>query len=95
MKQLTITFAAALALALSSIAVPAQTPQVKGDADKPMTNCPPGDPQNSQAIEKSAIVPNAEGHDKSAAETVQRDGKSAEVSPNCVQEDNTDKDKKG
>jgi hypothetical protein len=49
-----------------------------------MTNCPKDNPANAQSVEKSAIVPNAEGHKDSAAKTAQRDGKPTEVAANCA-----------
>lgn len=51
-----------------------------------MTNCPKDQPANAQSVEKSAIVPNAEGSKDSAAKTVQRDGKAVDVSANCAQD---------
>lgn len=40
----------------------------------------------STGIEKSAILPSAGGHANSAAPTVQSDGKSMEVRPDCPPE---------
>jgi hypothetical protein len=51
-----------------------------------LTNCPRDNPANAQSVEKSAIVPNAEGHKDSAAKTAQRDNKTTEVSMNCGQD---------
>jgi hypothetical protein len=78
------TFAASLLLA-SAIAfgVNAQTPPVKGDEKKTETNCPPSNPANAQAQEKSIILPNAGGHENSAAPTVQRDGQTVTIDPKC------------
>jgi hypothetical protein len=67
----------------------------RGDASKDLTNCPPSAAQNSttgtaspdaQAVEKSAIVPSAEGHENSAAPTVQRNGEAVEVRSDCPQD---------
>lgn len=69
----------------------------RGDATKDLTNCPPSVARNvttgaasedAQAVEKSAILPSAEGHENSAAPTVQRDGKAVEVLPGCPQDAN-------
>ena len=51
-----------------------------------LTNCPKDDPSNAQAVEKSAIVPSAEGHKQSAAPTVQREGKTVEADPRCAED---------
>lgn len=51
-----------------------------------MTNCPKDNPKNAQSVEKSAIVPSAEGHKDSAAPTAQRNNKAAEVDPRCAQD---------
>ncbi len=57
---------------------------------KPMLNCHP--PSNgasawdSQAVEKSAILPSAGGDSTSAAPTVQRHGLSVEVRSDCPPE---------
>ena len=73
----------------------AQTPQTKGDEQKTETNCPPSNPSNAQAQEKSIILPSAEGHKDSAAPTVKRDGETVAINPNCKQDpampDNTKK----
>ena len=65
----------------------------QGDAKKDLTNCPPAAAGTSgtaaadaQAVEKSAILPSAEQHEKSAAPTVQRDGKSVEARADCPQD---------
>lgn len=72
----------------------AQTAE-RGDASKDMTNCPPSTAQNAttgaastdaQAVEKSVILPSAEGHENSAAPTVQRKGEAVEVRPDCPQD---------
>jgi hypothetical protein len=64
-------------------------------SDKPETSCITSPPattasagekkSNSMAMEKSAILPDADGTN-SAAPTVQRDGKSMEVRPDCPPE---------
>ncbi|HEY2212982.1 MAG TPA: hypothetical protein VGH62_15455 [Bradyrhizobium sp.] len=63
--------------------------------DKPETSCTTSSPattgsadekkSNSMEMEKSAILPDA-GGTNSAAPTVQRDGKSMEVRPDCPPE---------
>jgi hypothetical protein len=68
---------------------------------KSLTNCTPSSAStigsginNAQAVEKSAILPSAgERPGSSAAPTVQRDGKTAEVSRDCPEE--TDVPKSG
>lgn len=45
----------------------------------------------AQSVEKSAILPSAEQHDKSAAPTVQRDGQSTEARADCPEDANTPK----
>ncbi len=64
----------------------AQAPQIKGDEKKVETNCPPSDPANAQAQEKSIILPSAEGHKDSAAPTVKRDGETVSIDPKCKQD---------
>lgn len=78
------TFAAGLLLA-SSVAFSAfaQAPQVQGDSKKVETNCPPTNPSNAQAQEKSIILPSAEGHQDSAAPTTKRDGETVQIDPKC------------
>lgn len=70
----------------------AQEPTYPGNKAKDLTNCPPSAAQNStndtasqnaQAVEKSAILPSAEGHEKSAAPTIQRNGQSVEARSDC------------
>lgn len=84
--------AVTLGLAVSALA---QTSTGQGDASKDLTNCPPSSAQGSttgtasdsaQAVEKSAILPSAEGHQKSAAPTVQRNGESVEARRDCPQD---------
>jgi hypothetical protein len=91
MNRIVLT-AGAVVLGLAT-AASAQTPA--GDASKDMTNCPPSSTQRSttgaasdsaQAVEKSAILPSAEDHQKSAAPTVQRNGESVEARRDCPQD---------
>ena len=64
----------------------AQAPTVKGDEKKTETNCPPSDKADAQAQEKSIILPSAGSHKDSAAPTVQRDGETVMIDPNCKQD---------
>ncbi|MBY0531690.1 MAG: hypothetical protein K2P86_06945 [Xanthobacteraceae bacterium] len=74
----------------------AQAPQMKGDEQKTETNCPPTNPANAQAQEKSIILPDAEGEKESAAPTVQRDGQTVSINPACKQDpEMPDNKKKG
>lgn len=81
---------AALLIAVSSAA--AQKLDGQGNAGKDLTNCPPpgqttgAAPDSAQAVEKSAILPSAGGHEQSAAPTVQRDGKAVEARTDCAQD---------
>jgi hypothetical protein len=93
MKRI-VPLAGAMLLGFASLAM-AQTPPSPGDASKDLTNCPPSSTQGSttgtatddaQAVEKSAILPSAEGHQNSAAPTVQRNGESVEVKRDCPQD---------
>jgi hypothetical protein len=93
MKRI-VPLAGVLLLGLVSLAA-AQTTPSQGDASKDMTNCPPSSAQGSttgtasddaQAVEKSAILPSAEGHQNSAAPTVQRNGESVEARRDCPQD---------
>lgn len=85
----------ASAAAFGAHAQAPQTPNVQGDEKKTETNCPPSNPSNAQAQEKSIILPNAGGHKDSAAPTVQRDGETVVIDPKCTQDpvmpDNTKK----
>ena len=72
-----------------------QTPQVKGDEKKTETNCPPSNPGNAQAQEKSIILPSAEGHKDSAAPTVKREGETVVIDPKCNQDPVMPDNKKG
>jgi hypothetical protein len=75
-------------------AASAQTPERGGDGNKDLTNCPPASAgrttgaasEDAQAVEKSAILPSAENHERSAAPTVQRDGKAVEARTDCPQD---------
>jgi hypothetical protein len=83
MKQI---FAASIIASFLALSAQAQAPQVKGDEKKVETNCPPSDPANAQAQEKSIILPSAEGHKDSAAPTVKRDGETVSIDPKCKQD---------
>ncbi len=85
----------ALSALILSVSLSAAQESRRGDATKEMTNCPPSSAGNStsgaasgdaMAVEKSAILPSAEGHENSAAPTVQREGQSVEVRPDCPQD---------
>jgi hypothetical protein len=91
MKQIAASLLLASTLAFGAHA---QAPQVKGNENKVETNCPPSNPANAQAQEKSIILPNAGGHQDSAAPTVQRQGETVEIDPKCKQ-DPAMPDKKG
>jgi hypothetical protein len=68
--------------------------QGRGDATKDLTNCPPASTgqttgaasHDAKAVEKSAILPSAEGHQQSAAPTVQRNGQAVEARTDCPQD---------
>lgn len=86
-KFLVLAAAAAIMLSGSALA------QDKAPASelKPMLNCHPpkdGAPAwNSQAVEKSAILPSADGNTQTgAASTAQRHGLSVEVRSDCPPE---------
>ena len=82
--------AAVATLILSGQALPQDKSQA-GEL-KPMLNCHPpanGAPAwNSQAVEKSAILPSAGADNSSAAPTVQPHGLSVEVRSDCPPETN-------
>ena len=89
-----IVLAAAAVLIAGSTAF-AETPlQGRGDSKKDLTNCPPASAgqttgaasQDAKAVEKSAILPSAEGHQQSAAPTVQRNGQAVEARTDCPQD---------
>lgn len=84
MKPLFLT--SILVASVVAFGVQAQTPQVPGNANKVETNCPPSNPANAQAQEKSIILPNAGGHQDSAAPTTQRQGETVTIDPNCKQD---------
>jgi hypothetical protein len=89
-----------IALAAAVIAFAASTALAQkldgpGNGNKDLTNCPPASAgqttgatasEDAQAVEKSAILPSAEGHEQSAAPTVQRDGKAVEARTDCAQD---------
>jgi hypothetical protein len=92
-RAMKITVALSVLLLTASVAAAQEYRQ--GDASKDLTNCKPSSVQNqttgaassdAQAVEKSAILPSAGGHENSAAPTVQRDGESVEVRPDCPQD---------
>lgn len=89
MKKL-IVAAAALAVMTTASFGQGSMGTTEKDANKTqspsLTNCPKDDRSNAQAAEKSAIVPNAGGHQQSAAPTTQRDGKAVEVDPRCAED---------
>ena len=93
-KSLVLAAAAALMLSGSASA------QDKAPASelKPMLNCHPpsnGAPAwNSEAVEKSAILPSAGGGTTSAAPTVQRHGLPVEARSDCPPESNAPKAEK-
>ncbi len=91
MHRIALTTAAVL-LAMS--AAGAQKLDGPGNGNKDLTNCPPASAgqttgaasDKAQAVEKSAILPAAGGHEQSAAPTVQRDGKAVEARTDCAQD---------
>ena len=91
MNRIALTVAAML-IAVS--AASAQKLEGRGDGSKDLTNCPPASagqttgasPDAADAVEKSAILPSAGGHEQSAAPTVQRDGKAVEARTDCPQD---------
>ena len=91
MNRIVLT-AAVLAIAMSTAS--AQKLEGRGDGNKDLTNCPPASAgrttgaasDDANAVEKSAILPSAEGHEQSAAPTVQRDGKAVEARTDCPQD---------
>ena len=91
MKRIVLT-AAALLIAASTAS--AQKLDGPGNGNKDLTNCPPASAgqatgaasDDAQAVEKSAILPSAGGHEQSAAPTVQRDGKAVEARTDCAQD---------
>jgi hypothetical protein len=86
------TMTAAIAVLFGTAAAIAQT-AAPGSANKPETSCTTtgaatsgsGEEktQNSMAVEKSAVLPEAGGHGSSAAPTVQSGGKPLEVRSEC------------
>jgi hypothetical protein len=91
MNRIVLT-AAALLIAAGTAST--QTLEGRGDGNKDLTNCPPATAgqttgaasDNAEAVEKSAILPSAEGHEQSAAPTVQRDGQAVEARTDCPQD---------
>jgi hypothetical protein len=90
-----------VALFVTSSAALAQTSQ-NGNANKDLTTCAPaatgattGSAQpDAMAVEKSAILPSAEGHANSAAPTVQREGQAVEARQDCPPDANQPAEKK-
>ncbi len=88
-----IALTAAIIVFATSTAL-AQKLDGPGNGNKDLTNCPPASAgqttgaasDDAQAVEKSAILPSAEGHEQSAAPTVQRDGKAVEARTDCPQD---------
>jgi len=84
----------AAALLIAAGAASAQKLEGRGDGTKDLTNCPPASAgqttgaasDNAKAVEQSAILPSAGGHEQSAAPTVQRDGKAVEARTDCPQD---------
>lgn len=91
MHRMILSAAAALLAATTVSAEPVL--QGRGDAGKDLTNCPPASAgttgsasPDANAVEKSAILPSAEGHEQSAAPTVQRNGEAVEARTDCPQD---------
>jgi hypothetical protein len=91
MNRIVLTAAAILLAANTAYAQKLESP---GNANKDLTNCPSASSgpttgaasNDAQAVEKSAILPSAGGHEQSAAPTVQRDGQSVEARTDCAQD---------
>jgi hypothetical protein len=84
---------ATLAMLVVGSSAFAQKIEGRGDGSKDLTNCPPASAgttgtasDNATAVEKSAILPSAGGHEQSAAPTVQQDGKAVEARTDCPQD---------
>jgi hypothetical protein len=92
MIRIVLTAAAMMMIAASTAT--AQKLDGPGNGNKDLTNCPPASAgqtsgaasDDAQAVEKSAILPSAGGHEQSAAPTVQRDGKAVEARTDCGQD---------
>ena len=86
--------AVAIVLIAAGTASAQQKIEGRGDATKDLTNCPPAQAgqtsgaasDDANAVEKSAILPSAGGHEQSAAPTVQRDGQAVEARTDCPQD---------
>lgn len=91
MNRIVLTAAAVL---IAASTASAQNLEAPGNGNKDLTNCPPASAgqttgaasDDAQAVEKSAILPSAGGHEQSAAPTVQRDGKAVEARADCAQD---------
>ena len=68
-----------------SFSAMAQAPTIRGDETKQQAACPPSKPNDSRPIEESAILPDAEGEENSAAPTTQRQGETVVASQHCAQ----------
>ena len=89
--------AAAATLMLSGLASAQDSGQKQLSNCHPPSGAAPGEtagsasrqaPWDSQAVEKSAILPSVGGNAASAAPTVQRHGQSVEVRSDCLPESN-------
>jgi hypothetical protein len=93
MNRIVLT-AAALLIATAGAASSAEKLEGRGDGNKELTNCPPASAgqttgaasDDAKAVEKSAILPSAGGHEQSAAPTVQRNGQAVEARTDCPQD---------
>lgn len=91
MNRIVLTTAVIMFAASTALAQQLDRP---GNGNKDLTNCPPASigqttgaaSDDAQAVEKSAILPSAGGHEQSAAPTVQRDGKAVEARTDCAQD---------
>jgi hypothetical protein len=91
MNRIALTTAVIIFAASSAVAQKLEGP---GNGNKDLTNCPSASTgqttgaasDSAQAVEKSAILPSAGGHEQSAAPTVQRDGKAVEARTDCPQD---------
>ena len=92
MTKLLVLAAAATLMLSGSASAQDKAPD---SGQRPLSNCHPpsgGAPAwDSQAVEKSAIVPSVGGETTSAAPTVQRHGQSVEVRDDCPPESNAPK----
>ncbi|MGD9920720.1 MAG: hypothetical protein AB7V13_04620 [Pseudorhodoplanes sp.] len=90
MNRIALT-AAALLVTAGAASAQLQEP---GNANKDLTTCPAAGTgqttgaasDDAKAVEKSAILPSAGGHEQSAAPTVQRNGQAVEARTDCPQD---------